>query len=60
MLGSKMATVGKLRFVNQNTQRRKLEQRMEISQAEYDGGKRPWNQWQKSYGQKLFFIMMGI
>ena len=53
MLGTKMALVGKLRFVDQNTQRRKLEQRTEITQAEFDGGKRPWNPWQKRPNKKL-------
>jgi len=53
MLGEKIDSVGKLRFIDQNTQRRKLEQRTEITEAEFDGGKRPWNPWQKRPNKKL-------
>ena len=47
MLGTKINGVAKLRFVNQNAQRRKLETRTEITEAEFDAGKRPLNPWQK-------------
>lgn len=58
MLGPKIDLVGKLRFVNQDTQRRKLEQRTDITEAEFDGGKRPWNQWQKRPNKKLYKAMI--
>ena len=53
MLGTKINGVAKLRFVNQNAQRRKLETRTEITEAEFDAGKRPLNPWQKRPNKQL-------
>jgi hypothetical protein len=54
MLGTKIESVGKMKFVNQNAQRRNLQQRTDINQAEYEAGKRPWNPFQKSPNKRLY------